>query len=206
MVNFVNNLSENIEKLVVFIKKPSCIPIFKTNGMLVLAFFVLSFAVGQKLHLFMISKIIKNIALVYIFLIIYLGTFDKYFREFSHRSYLNGVLFLAILTAAILLSLVSFGAEHFFVFVCINLSVYSIYWFCYHIITKKTSLKLIKLRIKFYLAMGGSFSYIVLIVSNDIQQLKVMVTSFILSFAWINYFIEAFEQNNEKKEGVLWKD
>lgn len=187
-----------IEKMILFIKKPSCIFPQTTNGALVLGFFILSYIVGQKLQLILICKIIENITTVLIPMMIYLVLFDRYFQSFSHKSYLVGILFLATFSTLMLGRIFGIQIKIFTSVFFLNISIYSIWWFCYHVVANPTLLKNIKVRLKFYLAIGGLLSYILLLL--DIKYFEIAIASMLVSFAWIAYFIEAFEQEEEQRE------
>lgn len=201
MVNTVIRTAMVIEKMILLIKKPSCIFPQTTNGALVVGLFILSYIVGQKLHLMLICKIIENIIAVLIPMMIYLALFDRYLQSFSHKSYLIGILLLATFSTLVLGRIFGIQIKIFTSVFFLNLSVYSIWWFCYHVVAKRTLLKNIKVRLKFYLAIGGLLSYILLLL--DIKYFEIAIASMLMSFAWITYFIEAFEQEEEQRGAAL---
>ena len=198
MVNTIRHIAVVIDKMILLIKKPSCIFPQITNGALVMGFFILSYIVGQKLQLMIICKIIESIMAVLISMMIYLALFDRYLQSFSHKSYLMGILLLATFSTLMLGRIFGIQLKIFTSVFFLNLSIYSIWWFCYHVVAEQTLLKNIKVRLKFYLAIGGLLSYILLLL--DIKYFEIAIASMLVSFAWITYFIEAFEQEEEQRE------
>lgn len=198
MVNAVRHIAMVIDKMILLIKKPSCIFPKTTNGALVMSFFLLSYFVGQKLQLILICKIIEGIMAVLIPMMIYLALFDKYLQSFSHKSYLIGILFLATFSTLMLGRIFGMQIKIYTSVFFLNLSIFSIWWFCYHVVTDPALLKNIKVRLKFYLAIGGLLSYILLLL--DIKYFEIAIVSMLVSFAWITYFIEAFEQEVAQRE------
>lgn len=197
MVDFLESVFIFIRKLILTIKKPSCIGLLSYGELGIVGLVVLG-SIIDYLKMGMLYYVIRIIIGILVPLIICLGFFDKYFELFTHQAFINGVILLSSFTTLIL-SLIIKSAD-FFVIFCVSTAIYTTCWFAYHIATKRTPLPEIKIRLKFYLAVGSSLSFLLLLPTFDVNILKTAVASLVGSFAWVTYLIEEFEKKEQERK------
>ncbi len=192
MVDVLESIFSFLEKLILKIKKPSCISPLNYGG-LGIAGLILLFSISDYIQLTILYKFIGKILGIVLPIIICLGSFDQDFKPFTHQAFIKGMLFLSsfitlMLSSSSLIKL-SFSFEIF----CTSSAIFVICWFSYHVITGRTLLAKIKIRLKFYLALGSTLSFFLLLPSFDVSFMKIAVASLVGSFAWVTYLIEEFE-------------
>ncbi|MFA6851018.1 MAG: hypothetical protein WCS30_11800 [Selenomonadaceae bacterium] len=190
MINFLQKILKFLDEFVLLIKKPSCIKSLNYGGVSV-AFLVVVYTISDYLKIGILSKVIVSSMIVLLPITICLGIFDKYFKPFKHKAFINGMVIFASFITVLLLSWVKFADV--FVPFCISTAIYATCWFSYHILTGRTSLKKIKIRLKFYLAVGSTLSFFLLLSTFNVNILKTVIASLVGSFAWVGYLLEEFE-------------
>lgn len=127
-------------------------------------------------------------------------------KEFTHISYLYGLTVFSSITWFTTLGIIFYGSgmnvsalnkilPDSLVFI---LSVFTIMWFMYHIIFNKTiTIKEIKVRLNFYVAIATTISTIIIWPLFQ-EALKPIITYLGVSYVWLAYLIEKVEIENDK--------
>lgn len=128
-------------------------------------------------------------------------------RNLSHFSYLYGlVLFsleLCVLIEAvnILIMIMIFNKISFIsleILWIIVMFIYTLFYFVYHIYQHKNGMDVIESRIKLYIAIGMSISFIMLLVGEN-HLFKIFISGTTLEFTWLQYFISTEQKKIKEK-------
>lgn len=119
------------------------------------------------------------------------------FQEFSNISFLYGLIFFCFYQSIFIYSLLKIFNNTFIIY---NLdfnsifiiyyglcSLFTIYWFSYHLIIKRHPIKQIKIKFSFYTSCNTTLIFIFTNINNDITFS--IISILVISFAWINYII-----------------
>lgn len=129
--------------------------------------------------------------------------------SFSNPSFIFGITYFSYFTSVFLFMMIYYllGIKlPDLVFPNLILStsaLFTVFWFMYHLLfNSSVTIKYIKVRLRLYLAISGTFSAFVLPFTQTL--IKPVITYLGLAFVWLSYFIERveFEQETGKDNSI----
>lgn len=198
MLNFINDLFDFFERVIIWIKKPSMVSTISQGYFSLLCLTILYGLMIKYIDIKIINVIFGFIMGLLIPLIIFLGSLTQYkiyLQPFTHKAFLYGMLPFSLLSTAILYVMIFKKITYFFEAFCVISAMFTIAWFSYHIVNQTVPFRKIKLTLKLYLAVGSTLSFLLLIIPifQSENIFKIMITSLLSGFAWITYIIEEKE-------------
>lgn len=197
MLTFINNVFGFFQRLNLWIIKPSIVGSLNQGMFSLLCLIIIGSFMINYLNMKIVNVVLGFVMGLLIPLIMFLGSLNKYkayLQPFTHKAFLYGLLPFSLLSTAIIYFLIFKGIAYFFEAFCVISAIFTICWFSYHIINVTVPASEVKLRLKFYLAVGSTLSSLLLMsVFQSGSIFKIMVASLLSSFAWITYIIEEKE-------------
>ncbi|MCF6410674.1 hypothetical protein [Pseudalkalibacillus salsuginis] len=137
------------------------------------------------------------------------NNFRDLLNTFNTRAYLVGIILFSFYFILLLYILIQFPLLFFLDYSLLinienlyfpSITIFTIYYFMYHVVIKKQSTKLARSLIHLYVAISISISLLFFVVSLD-NVFTPMITWLGVGYAWLNYFLARIDNEDELNKG-----